>query len=382
MTYTIDHTKGQRIGTVSQQWASRPDDQKFLSLEDMRAQVAQWAAESSAVEIVPADIEATYDERDPHSLSLRVAGAEIDATHYGFDQITRLAGVPSPYVRSLPAPLAALNLNYGLQSAEQKAVAAYLRSASKTTIRAITSTSYGRIYDRDVVDAVIRVQQAGDWKVPGTIDWQGKTGVAYNPNVDVTKETTTLYASDRDCFLFLVDDHNPIEVGTLPNGDPDLMFRGFYVWNSEVGGRSFGISTMYLRGVCQNRNLWGVERFHELSFAHRQGAPDRFMLEARPALDAFASASPSRLISGVQAAKGRIVARTDEDRLEFLNRYGFGPKVSRRLIALGELEEGRAPESVWDFAQAITASARSEQYQEQRLRLEGIAGRLLDKVIA
>lgn len=43
------------------------------------------------------------------------------------------------------------------------------------------------------------------WKVPGVLDWS--TGV-YNPRVDITKDTTTLYASDRDVFLFLVDDLN------------------------------------------------------------------------------------------------------------------------------------------------------------------------------
>ena len=39
-------------------------------------------------------------------------------------------------------------------------------------------------------------------------------------------------ASDRDVFLFLVDDTNPIEAGRLPDGSPDLYFRGFYCWNS------------------------------------------------------------------------------------------------------------------------------------------------------
>jgi len=58
--------------------------------------------------------------------------------------------------------------------------------------------------------------------------------MTHNPFVEVTKDTTTLYASDRDVFLFLVDDTHPIEAGKLPNGDPDLYFRGFYCWNSEV----------------------------------------------------------------------------------------------------------------------------------------------------
>lgn len=66
------------------------------------------------------------------------------------------------------------------------------------------------------------------WKVPGVLDWS--TGI-YNPRVDITRDTTTLYSSDRDVFLFLVDDLNPIEAGRLPNGSPDLYFRGFYCWN-------------------------------------------------------------------------------------------------------------------------------------------------------
>jgi len=42
----------------------------------------------------------------------------------------------------------------------------------------------------------------------GVLDWS--TGI-YNPRIDITKNTTTLYVSDRDVFLFLVDDLNPIE---------------------------------------------------------------------------------------------------------------------------------------------------------------------------
>lgn len=36
--------------------------------------------------------------------------------------------------------------------------------------------------------------------------------------MDVTKKTTTLYALNRDVFLFLVDDLNTIEAGLLPDG--------------------------------------------------------------------------------------------------------------------------------------------------------------------
>jgi hypothetical protein len=76
---------------------------------------------------------------------------------------------------------------------------------------AVTGPDHGRIFDHELVAAVRRI--AGDgtgdtrWKVPGVLDWS--TGI-YNPRVDITQDTTTLYASDRDVFLFLVDDLNPI----------------------------------------------------------------------------------------------------------------------------------------------------------------------------
>ncbi len=50
------------------------------------------------------------------------------------------------------------------------------------------------------------------------MDW---STMMHNPFVDVTKDTTTLYASDRDVFLFLVDDTNPIEAGRMSDGLPD-----------------------------------------------------------------------------------------------------------------------------------------------------------------
>ncbi|EJJ29812.1 hypothetical protein PMI11_01875 [Rhizobium sp. CF142] len=95
------------------------------------------------------------------------------------------------------------------------------------------------------------------WKVPGQLDWATMT---HNPFIDITRDTTTLYASDRDVFLFLVDDTHPIEAGHLPNGDSDLYFRGFYAWNSEVGSKTLGVASFYLRAVCANRTARNSSR--------------------------------------------------------------------------------------------------------------------------
>jgi hypothetical protein len=201
----------------------------------------------------------------------------------------------------------------------------------------------------------------------------------YNPQVDITKDTTTLYASDRDVFLFLVDDLNPIEAGRLPDGSPDLYFRGFYCWNSEVGAKTLGMASFYLRAVCQNRNLWGVEDFQEITIRHSKYAASRFAHEAAPALTRFADSSPMPFVTGIKAAREQVVARTDEDRDDFLRRRGFSKAETAKIIATVLAEEGRKPESLFDFVQGITAIARDKTHQDSRLELEARAKKLLDR---
>jgi hypothetical protein len=127
------------------------------------------------------------------------------------------------------------------------------------------------------------------------------------------------------------------------------MFRGFYVWNSEVGDKTFGVATMYLRGVCQNRNLWGVEGFNELTFKHTAGAPNRFLDQAAPALQTFSDGSTTKLIAGVKAAKAAKVSSTDEERINARVRASENPAelgqqdvvlVTLKATSLGAFAQG------------------------------------------
>jgi hypothetical protein len=72
-------------------------------------------------------------------------------------------------------------------------------------LRSVNGPNYGRIYDADVVDSL--VDKFGDgvsrqWRVPGE----------FGKRVTVDKDNTTLYASDRDMFVFLADEENRIEI--------------------------------------------------------------------------------------------------------------------------------------------------------------------------
>ena len=85
------------------------------------------------------------------------------------------------------------------------------------------------------------------------------------------------------------------------------------------------------------------------------------------------------LINGIKAARERIVARSDEDRIEFLRKRGFGKSETAKVIETVLAEEGRKPESIFDFVQGITAVARNKPHQDARLDLEARAKKLLDR---
>ena len=285
---------------------------------------------------------------------------------------------PASYLRQLPAPLAGVNLQHGLLSHRAELIKTLETGDGRTELRAVTGPDYGLIWDHELVEAVTKIAGNGTgdtrWKVPGVLDWSTMT---HNPFVEVSKDTTTLYASDRDVFLFLVDDAHPIEAGRLPNGDPDLFFRGFYCWNSEVGSKSLGIASFYLRAVCMNRNIWGAEGFEEISIRHSKFAGNRFAHEAAPALERFAKSSPAPFAAGIKAAREQVVARTADDRDDFLRKRGFSKPETTKIIAAVLDEEGRSPETIFDFVQGITALARSRPHQDARLDLEGKAAKLL-----
>lgn len=375
----VDPHKGQRIGAVSSQWFNRSDDQRFLSLTDLEESVSARSI-SAKQEIIDVNgIEIRAKSGDAETLKVTFEDKELDATHWSFGQMASLAGAPAGYLRKLPSVIAGINLQYGLQNLRSENVKMFY-SPEQNQLLAATGTEYGRVYDWELVKAVRKI--AGDgtgdtrWKVPGAINWGNMT---YNPNVNITKDTTTLYASDRDVFMFLVDDTHPIEIGKLPNGDPDYVMRGFYVWNSEVGSKTLGISTFLFRAVCQNRNIWGAQDISEITIRHSKNAPQRFAAEVEPALLEYSNASDKGIIIGIQNAKSAIVAKSDDDRLQFLGKQGFSAKQAQKIIDRVVTEEGTKPESVWDFVQGITAIARDIGHTDDRITLERQAGNLLKK---
>jgi hypothetical protein len=377
--WTVDPNRGGRNTRVASEWFSRPADERYLSLDSLAEAVARRARHSHARVVDVSDLRIAPARGAANTLTLEVPGEPpLNPTHWSFGQLASLAGAPAGWLRQLPAPLAALNLEHGLSRASGGAIQLYASDEGRHDLRAATGPEYGRILDHDLVQAVQRFAGNGTgdtrWKVPGVLDWKTR---CYDPLAPVSTDSTTLYASDRDVFVFLVDDLNPIEVGKLPNGEPDVYFRGFYCWNSEVGAKTLGIASFYLRAVCQNRTLWGVEDFREVTLRHSKNAASRFVSEVAPALTRFVDASPRPFVDHMHAARQRVLARTPEDRTEVLRTRGFSRTDTNRILDAVIDEEGHPASTAWDFVQGITALARERPHQDARLDLEAKARTLL-----
>lgn len=75
----------------------------------------------------------------------------------------------------------------------------------------------------------------------------------------------------------------------------------------------------------------------------------------------------------IGAARARVVACNDENRTNFLRKRCFLKAETGRIIEAVPLEEGRPRETIFDFVQGMTASARRKARQATRLDLEGKA---------
>jgi hypothetical protein len=100
-------------------------------------------------------VEASRD--DAERLALIVPGREtpVAPTHWSFGQLCSLAGAPSGYLRDLPASLAGINLQHGLLSHRAELMKTLEAEDGRVELRAVTGRDYGRIWDHELVAAVM-----------------------------------------------------------------------------------------------------------------------------------------------------------------------------------------------------------------------------------
>lgn len=353
-------------------WRSRPADQGFASLEALLDHANHQRDISFAETASAGTLEAVVVDEDPNALLIRGAheDAFVSPTNYAFGQLAGLNKAPAAYLARLPAPLAADCLNYGFKRVRNEDVGTLVRVNNSLErddnvlvgeLAAATGPRYGRIWNNDLIREFIDVNE-GRFGVPsGGNDHGGQiTG----------KDKCTVYGSEQDIFFFLIDEANPIEVGG------EVLYRGLFGWNSEVGAASMGVGTFLLRGFCFNRTIFSPSQYGEVRIRHSSGAPGRYLSEVVPAIRSYANGSQKNIVDAVDAARNAKVGDNDEEVTEWLTKR-YNKERAQSISLIHKNEENRPIRNLWDVNNALTAYARQKDHQDARVEIEREAGKVL-----
>ena len=365
---------GTLLTTANEQWRTRPADERYESLASLRDAVMTRRERTRAFDVDLTDLRA---KEDAGGLVFNSGIAPARPSHWAFGQLSSIVGAPASYLRRLPTELAARCINTSLDQYRDDRDALKVMTVEGEeidTMQSVTSRTYGRIWDADVVEAVDRIVDRSGGRFFNPKDWSGKP--------------SGLYASDHDVFCFMIDGGSVVDGG----GERDRLNRGFFVWNSETGARTFGLMTFLFRVVCGNHLVWDAQDVSRMIVRHSSGGPARFDREAMPALmsyvnasakpaeDAIAKAKSMRLIDLVNIPGQTVSSETgrlgDEWQKAFAAKYDFRRAQVRDAVQFARAEEGRC-ESLWELINGFTASARSIEYADARIELETRAGKLM-----
>jgi len=354
-----------RLDIAHRQWASRPEEQRFLTVDSLLESVRSRRERSTDLDVELADISVRSEDGSMYMLHGRNGDGEVigEVGHLAFSQLCQRAGASASYLRTLPGEIAQIPLAYSLEHAQREHAKLLIRRTGPETqdVACVSSTSYGRIWDEEVTRLVRDNLIPKGWKQPGA------SYASSDP-----KRATTLYASDRDVFIFLVDESRPIE----HNGEK--LFRGVIVSNSEALTQTFSIMTFLYRFVCDNRNIWGPAEVRELRIRHTANAPGKFRHEALPLLRSYSEGSDRPIKAMLDAAQSNEVGQTKDGVLSWLEDRGFTKALSAGAYASAE-RDGLNPRSLWGVVQGLTDQAHTIRHTDERVKLERQAGGLLNR---
>lgn len=350
------------LSDASRQWASRPADERYSSLEALHA-AAQLQRDHAATARVPTHKLQVRETAGDILLQGETAAARL--TNWSFGQLAARAKAPASYLTSLPAPLAAECLNHGLSHSEEdvdhKSLLLFDRKDDGLTCRSLTSERYSRIYNRDVTARLVSLQSEGWHPAPAAFD--GSRG---------------LYLGDRDMFAFLIDNDRRI-FEKDPNGG---LSRGFFVWNSEVGAKTIGLKSFFYNYVCGNHMVWGASGIKEIKARHI-GDLDGVMADVAFELRSYQGEAGS--VAEAQIAKARqfqIAATKDEviDAVFALRDPALTRKIAERAYATAEkhVDWYGSPRSAWGMANGLTEIARDLPNADDRVALEVASGKVIE----
>lgn len=386
------------IMKASNQWADRPEDERYWSIEDMLADSRRYSSESVEANVGYKDLVVSPKGED--LVLVGAQGNEARMTNYCFGQLCQRVKAPASYLSTLTPELAANNLNHGLQKvrAADRGML-LLHSNGGLLARCITGLVYSRVWNWEIGQKLLALKDYG-WKVPparppsnyhgetrqateADVLVGGKNGMGLSVRVGDIIAPAGVYASDRDMFVFMVDDNHVIENKLSPEAP---LARGFFIWNSEVGDKSIGWMRFLYDAVCGNHIVWGAQDVQEVRIRHVGAAGDKAFSKMRIELAKYADCSVNDDQAIIEKAQSYEIAGSKEDVLEELLSFARKKKINvlnqKNLTQAYEIAEETPrygnPRTAWAISQGLTQVSQESEYTSKRVEMDRAAGKLLE----
>lgn len=336
------------LESATREYCSRPADERFKDWGTFSQFLATRKAESK---VYTGSVRRLRVAQLDGGLTLNVGDkAAFPMTHYAFGQVSSLAGAPADYLRKLPTELAMRNLNHGLVNGPDKydgGDAKLMATAGK--LRAVTSTTYGRVWDTQVNEGLMALND----RLRGIL----KPAPTWDGNV-------SLFAGDRDAFWCLVDGGSVIEEPGGFGHRPSALHRGVMVRSSETGAAALEFLLFWFRVICGNLIIHDGSIFATVRIVHRRFAAERLAQADTAGMVAnYLHSSTDRDMGIIRKAQQFMLPEPKEQQVTWLTDRRFTKGESANIIEMARSEEGDS-RTLWQVVQGGTALARSMPYAE------------------
>jgi Domain of unknown function (DUF932) len=382
MQATVRNIQGGTLSKASNQWSTRPADERYETLDSLLAATLDHKKRSMVGEVNLRDLRMVDGGGYPAVVG--PSGVAVRPNHWAFGQLCQRAQAPAGYIRSLPVGLAIDCVRTGLEAANESAEARLLirapdarNTGTHAELCALTSPKYQRVWNHEVAQALVDLRERQPaWQFPEPFRKVG--GQVANPWGPTGKQVPVAYASDHDMFVFLCDYEHGVEV----NGN--MLARGFFVENSEVGDAAFRVTMFLFDFVCSNILVWGAKNVVEVKMNHVGSIRDRVLRSGSQVLKALAAYGESSAFEQKQTilhAQQMKLGDTNEDVLRKLfgnKALGIAKKdIEAAQVVAAENPRYGDPRTVWAMANGLTEVSQRSPYADARIKLDRAAGEVL-----
>lgn len=282
------------------------------------------------------------------TLGLGTDGAFL-MNDWSFTQLCRLAGVSKDTINRLSGETASRALLETLPIGKKPTQVL----TEGETVRSIHGVNYQRLWNVDLLSMV------------------REFAVDFHPPPRAFTGGTGLYCGEQDMFCFLIDPQGFAEI------DGEAFAPGFFVWNSEVGRRTVGISTFWFQQICQNHIVWDATDVIELTRKHAARV-DESLSEMRMILETLVQKRDQRRDSFVKVLKHAMRQQLGDDAeavLKVLVKKGILLGLGKQAVELTQSQGKRF--TIFSLVDALTQMAREIPYAGDRTEADQRASALL-----